>query len=192
VGAGAGATVGKLFGMAHAMKGGIGSASVTVDGVTVGALVACNALGDVVDPDTGVLMAGARLPGSRVLRDARRSLLRGEPPLAILAGTNTTIGVIATDAPLTKVQARRLAQVGHDGLARAINPVHTLSDGDTLFALGTGLAGRSPGMTVLCVMAAEAVAQATVRAVTHATELRLAGLELPAVQRPDSTGSRYG
>lgn len=192
VGAGAGATVGKLFGMAHAMKGGIGTASVTVEGVTVGALVACNALGDVLDPDTGALVAGARLPGSRALRDARRSLLRGEPPLAILAGTNTTIGVIATDAPLTKVQARRLAQVGHDGLARAINPVHTLSDGDTLFALGTGLAGRSPGMTVLCVMAAEAVAQATVRAVTQATELRLAGLELPAVQRPDSTGAGRG
>jgi L-aminopeptidase/D-esterase-like protein len=186
VGAGAGASVGKLFGMQRAMKGGIGSASVRVGGVTVGALVACNALGDVIDPDTGELIAGARKAGgqdhAQSLCDTRRSLLAGVPPLPILAGTNTTIGVIATDAPLSKTQAQRLAQIGHDGLARSINPVHTLSDGDTLFALSTGLAATSPGMTVLCVMAAEAVARATVQAVRAAKGWQLGGMWLPGIE----------
>ena len=179
VGAGTGAAVGKMFGMPYAMKGGIGTASVTLDGVTVGALIACNALGDIVDPDTGALIAGARTADGRGLRDTRGSLLRGEPPLPILAGTNTTIGVIATDAPLTKAQAKRLALMGHDGLARCINPAHTLSDGDTLFAMGTGLAGKSPGMIVLGVMAAEAVARATVRAVRSAQGMTVGDLVLP-------------
>ena len=181
VGAGTGAAIGKMFGMPFAMKGGIGTASVTLDGVTVGALIACNALGDIVDPDTGALIAGARTGDGAGLRDTRRSLLRGEPPLPILAGANTTIGVIATDAQLTKAQARRLAMAGHDGLARSINPAHTLSDGDTLFAMSTGLARRTPGMTVLCVMAAEAVARATVRAVRAARSLEVGGLRLPGV-----------
>jgi L-aminopeptidase/D-esterase-like protein len=181
VGAGTGAAIGKMFGMPFAMKGGIGTASVTLDGVTVGALIACNALGDIVDPDTGALIAGARTSDGAGLRDTRRSLLRGEPPLPILAGTNTTIGVIATDAQLTKAQARRLAMAGHDGLARSINPAHTLSDGDTLFAMSTGLAPRTPGMTVLCVMAAEAVARATVRAVRAARSVEVGGLRLPGV-----------
>lgn len=181
VGAGAGATVGKVFGMGHAMKGGIGTASLTLDGVTVGALIACNAVGDVVDPDTGRPLAGARTDDGLALRDTRRALLRGEAPRPLLPGTNTTIGVIATDAVLTKVQAQRLAMAGHDGLARSINPVHTMSDGDTLFALGTGLAGRQhPGMLVLATMAAEAVARATVRAVLAARSLTTAGgLVLP-------------
>jgi len=181
VGAGAGAAIGKMFGMDHAMKGGIGSASVTVDGVTVGALVACNALGDVLDPDTGALIAGARTPDGAGLRDTRRSLLRGEPPQPILAGTNTTIGVIATDTTVTKVQARRLSMAGHDGLARCINPAHTLSDGDTLFALGTGMTKRTPGMTVLSVMAAEAVARATVRAVRAAHSVQAGATWLPGL-----------
>ena len=179
VGAGSGATVGKLFGMQRAMKGGIGTASVGVGGVTVGALVACNALGDVIDPDTGALIAGARNDNGHSLCDTRRSLLAGVPPLPILAGTNTTIGVVATDAKLSKTQAQRLAQIGHDGLARSINPVHTLSDGDTLFALSTGLASTSPGMTVLCVMAAEAVALATVQAVKAAQGLQVGAMWLP-------------
>jgi L-aminopeptidase/D-esterase-like protein len=179
VGAGTGAAVGKMFGMPYAMKGGIGTASVTLDGVTVGALIACNALGDVVDPETGALIAGARAADGAGLRDTRRALLRGEPPLPILAGTNTTIGVIATDATLTKAQAKRLALMGHDGLARSINPVHTLSDGDTLFAMGTGLAGGSPGMMVLGVMAAEVVARATVQAVRSAQSMTVGDLILP-------------
>ncbi len=170
VGAGAGATVGKLFGMAHAMKGGIGSASVRVGEVTVGALIAVNALGDVVDPDTGAPIAGARTADGAALRGSVRAVLAGEAPQAILAGSNTTIGVVATDAPLTKARAQRLAGAGHDGLARAVRPVHTMSDGDTLFALATG---QAPALdfNVLCVMAAEAVQRACVNAVRAARGL---------------------
>ena len=182
VGAGAGAVVGKVFGIQHAMKGGVGTASVTVDGITVGALIACNALGDVIDPDTAQVMAGARTDDGRALRDTRRALLRGQPPQPLLAGTNTTIGVVATDAILTKAQAHRLAIAAHDGLARSINPVHTMSDGDTLFSLGTGRAGKSLGMMVLATMAAEATARATVRAVQAARSVTTAdGLYLPAM-----------
>ena len=182
VGAGAGAVVGKVFGIQHAMKGGVGTASVTVDGVTVGALIACNALGDVIDPDTGHVMAGARTDDGQGMRDTRRALLRGQPPQPLLAGTNTTIGVVATDAILTKAQAHRLAISAHDGLARSINPVHTMSDGDTLFSLGTGRAGKSLGMMVLATMAAEATARATVRAVQAARSVTTAeGLYLPAM-----------
>ncbi len=181
VGAGAGAAVGKMFGMQHAMKGGIGSASVRVAGVTVGALIACNAVGDVVDPATGLPLAGARSADGRGLRDTRLALLAGEPPHPLLAGSNTTIGVIATDARLTKVQAKRLAMSGHDGLARSINPVHTMSDGDTLFALATGRAAQHPGMMVLATMAAEVVARATVNAVLAARAVQLTdGSALPA------------
>ena len=182
VGAGTGAVVGKVFGIQHAMKGGVGTASVTVDGVTVGALIACNALGDVIDPDTAQVMAGARTDDGRALRDTRRALLCGQPPQPLLAGTNTTIGVVATDAILTKAQAHRLAIAAHDGLARSINPVHTMSDGDTLFSLGTGRAGKSLGMMVLATMAAEATARATVRAVQAARSVTTAeGLYLPAM-----------
>lgn len=174
VGAGAGAVVGKMFGMPHAMKGGLGTASVRVGGVTVGALIACNAVGDVVDPGTGLPLAGARTADGQALRDTRRALLRGEPPHPMLAGSNTTIGVIATDARLSKVQAQRLALAGHDGLARSINPVHTMSDGDTLFTLATGKRAQHPGMMVLATMAAEAVARATVRAVLAARTIATA------------------
>jgi L-aminopeptidase/D-esterase-like protein len=180
VGAGAGACVGKIFGLARAMKAGIGTASVTVGGVTVGALIACNALGDVVDPDSGEVIAGARTRNGKALADTRRALLRGEAAKPVLAGSNTTIGVIATDAVITKAQANRLATVAHDGLARSINPVHTMSDGDTLFMLGTGRAGTSPGMMTLATMAAEATARAVVRAARMATALELARLVLPA------------
>lgn len=180
VGAGTGAAVGKLFGLDRAMKGGIGTASVRVGEVTVGALVACNALGDVLDPDSGTLLAGARTEDGRAMMDTRRALLAGAAPRPMLAAANTTIGVIATDARLTKSQAMRLAQAGHDGLARAINPVHTVSDGDTLFALSTGRAPAHPGMVVLAVAAAEAVARATVRAVLMARGWHDGRLALPA------------
>ena len=179
VGAGAGAVVGKLFGMASAMKGGIGSASVRVGEVTVGALIAVNALGDVVDPDSGAPIAGARTPDGQALRHSVRAMLAGEAPSAILAGSNTTIGVIATDAPLTKARAQRLAGAGHDGLARAIRPVHTMSDGDTLFALSTGHAPPID-FNVLCAMASEAVARACVNAVRAAQGLQVDGLWLPS------------
>ena len=180
VGAGAGASVGKMFGMARAMKGGVGTASVTVDGVTVGALIACNAVGDVLDPDTARIVAGARTADGLQLLDTRRALLRGELAQSVLPGTNTTIGVIATDAVISKAQAQRLAVAAHDGLARAINPVHTQLDGDTLFTLGTGASGKQPGMLLLATMAAEATARATLRAVQAARALTTPeGLHLP-------------
>ena len=123
------------------MKGGIGCASVTVDGVTVAALVACNALGDVIDHDTAKVIAGARTADGKRLLDSRRALPDGESRKPLIAGTNTTIGVIATDALVTKGQASRLAPMGHDGLARSINPVPTISAGATLFALATCACG---------------------------------------------------
>lgn len=168
VGAGAGATLGKLFGVSHAMKGGIGSASLTVGAVTVAALVAVNALGDVVDPATGGLVAGARTADGRALRDTVASLCRGDLPAGALAGMSTTIGVIATDARLDKAQAGRLATMAHDGLARCIAPAHTLADGDTLFALATGASGRPGDMTVLGTLAAEVTARAVLNAVRSA------------------------
>jgi L-aminopeptidase/D-esterase-like protein len=179
VGAGAGAVVGKIFGVERAMKGGIGTASVRVGGFTVGALVACNALGDVVDPDTARVIAGARRADGTLL-DSRRALLAGEPARRLVAAANTSIGVIATDAVLTKAQAARLATAGHDGFARSINPAHTMLDGDALFALGTGASGQPAEMMLLATMAAEAVALAVVRAVRAATSVTVGGLHLPA------------
>ena len=180
VGAGAGALVGKLYGIARAMRGGVGSASIAVDGITVGALVVCNALGDVVDPLTGDVIAGARTADGKELLNIRKAIIRGEPPTPLLAGTNTTIGVVATDAILTKAQAHRLAQVSHDGLARAVNPVHTMSDGDTMFALGTGASGKTAGMMVLSLLAAEVTARAIVRAVRAAKSTSWNGNNWPA------------
>ncbi len=182
VGAGAGASVGKLFGIERAMKGGIGSASVTVGGVTVGALVAVNALGDVIDPATGQPIAGARTMDGRGLQGTMASLLRGELPVPFQPGSATTIGVIATDAQLTKAQANKIAQMAHDGLARSINPVHTMGDGDALFALGTGAAGRTASTTLLGALAAEVTARAVVNAVRAARCLAGPGLpELPSL-----------
>ena len=173
VGAGAGATLGKLNGPDCAMKGGIGSASLCVHGVTVAALVVCNALGDVVDPQTGKLLAGSRVSAdSRDLLDIVKAQLNGHSISKPQAGSNTTIGVVATDAVLTKPQAHRLAQVAHDGLARSIRPVHTPMDGDTLFALGTGTSGQAADMMLLSTLAAEVTAMAVVNAVLAAKDLR--------------------
>jgi L-aminopeptidase/D-esterase-like protein len=173
VGAGAGAAVGKVFGPAAAMKGGIGTASVRrSDGVVVAALVAVNALGDVVDPQTGRVLAGARTGDGKAMRNATEALLAGETPGRPLPGQNTTIGVVATNVGLTKAEAAKVAQMAHDGLARAIRPVHTPWDGDTLFALSTGastVAGE--GAMLVGVLAAEAVARAVVRAVRAASGL---------------------
>jgi L-aminopeptidase/D-esterase-like protein len=139
----------------------------------VAALIVCNALGDVIDPRTGRLLAGARTtPGSRELLDIRQAQLSGHVIASPTAGSNTTIGVIATDAVLTKPQAHRLAQVAHDGLARSICPVHTPMDGDTLFALGTGSSGQAADMMLLSTLAAEVTAMAVVNAVQAARELR--------------------
>lgn len=180
VGAGAGALVGKIFGLERAMRGGLGTASITVDGITVGAIVACNAVGDVIDPLSGRVVAGARTPDGGSLLNSRDAIVSGAAPQSLLAGTNTTIGLIATDAILTKAQAHRLAQVSHDGLARAINPVHTLLDGDTLFALGTGQAGQPASMLMLCTLAAEVTARAIVRGTMAARAFSSSGMHWPA------------
>ena len=183
VGAGAGCTVGKLFGITRAMRGGLGSASVTVDGITVGALIAVNAIGDVLDPSTGRVIAGARTADGTALFGTMQALLRGELPAPLQVGTATTLGIVATDAVLTKAQANKIAQMAHDGFARAINPVHTLTDGDTIFALATGAAGRSANLTLLGALAADVTATAIVRAVRAARRLDAPGLpSLPAAR----------
>ena len=164
VGAGAGATVGKFFTLKRGMKSGIGTASLKVAGMTVGAIVAVNAVGDIVDPATGKPIAGARTEDGKKLLNTREAILRGELPASLKAGTATTIGVIATDAVLTKAQAQKIAQMAHDGLARSINPIHTMFDGDTIFAVGTGKAGKTGNPNLLGILAAEVMAIAVVRA----------------------------
>jgi L-aminopeptidase/D-esterase-like protein len=164
VGAGAGATVGKMFGGRRGMKAGIGTASITRAGLTVGAIVAVNAVGDIIDPQTGLPIAGARTEDGKALLNTREQILRGNLPPGMLVGTATTIGVVATDAVLTKAQASKIAQMAHDGLARTINPIHTMSDGDTLFAVGTGKAGKTGNPNLLGALAAEVMAVAVVRA----------------------------
>jgi L-aminopeptidase/D-esterase-like protein len=163
VGAGAGATVGKLFGAEFSMPGGIGCASITVHGVTVAALVAVNAVGDVVNAN-GNVVAGARRDGQFI--NTAQALRQGEMPRHLLPGTATTIGVVATDAALTKTQCNKLASMAHDGLARSIRPIHTPFDGDTLFALATGRAAAHAAHDVLLLgaLAADMVAQAVVNA----------------------------
>jgi L-aminopeptidase/D-esterase-like protein len=186
VGAGAGATVGKLFGMGRAMKGGIGTASARIGRVTVGAIVAVNAVGDVIDPTSGAVVAGTRTEDGRRGPGAVAAILRGELPPALQAGMATTIGVVATDAVLTKAQARKLAQVAHDGLARTIEPSHTMWDGDTLFAVGTGQSGLPGNMLTLGVLAARVTASAVLRAVLAAKGI--AGPGLPAVPAASELG----
>ena len=181
IGAGAGASVGKLFGIGRAMRGGLGSASVTVGGITVSALVAVNAIGDVIDPGTGRVIAGARTADGNALIGTMAALCKGEWPTALQPGQATTLGVIATDALLTKAQTNKVAQMAHDGFARAINPVHTATDGDTVFAVATGGSGLVGHVTLVGALAAEVMATAIVRAVRAATALHSAGLpDLPS------------
>jgi len=183
VGAGTGASVGKLFGIDRAMRGGLGSASITVGGVTVAALVVVNAIGDVIDPSTGAPIAGARSADGARLQGTMASMLRGELLAPMQPGSATTLGVVATDALLTKAQASKLAQMAHDGFARAINPVHTMTDGDTIFALATGASGQSANLTLIGALGAEMTARAIVRAARAATRLSGPGLpELPSAR----------
>jgi L-aminopeptidase/D-esterase-like protein len=172
VGAGAGATVGKLLGPASAMKGGLGTASIRLpDGVVVAALVAVNALGDVVDPATGRVLAGVRSPDGKGLRGGVDALLAGARPGRPLSGQNSSIGVVATNVALTKTEATKVAQMAHDGLARAIRPVHTPWDGDTIFGLSTGAHPLDQPTMLVGILAAEAMARAVIRAVLTATGL---------------------
>jgi L-aminopeptidase/D-esterase-like protein len=174
VGAGAGATIGKLFGMQYAMKSGLGTASLRAgkSGLIVAALAAVNAAGDVYLPRTGELLAGARTPDGKRLRNSIAQLRAGERVLASESDQkNTTLAVVATNARLTKDQATKVAQMAQDGLARAINPVHTPYDGDTVFALATGTLDAASDTGAVGALAAEVVAEAIVRAVLRATSL---------------------
>jgi L-aminopeptidase/D-esterase-like protein len=191
VGAGAGATVGKLWGIGRAMKGGIGTASVRIGGATVGALVAVNAIGDVVDPCSGRPLAGARSADGARLIGTTASLLAGDLPPVLQPGASTTIGVVATDVVLTKAECRRLAQSAHDGLARTIDPVHTAFDGDTLFALASGRNPVRVHPVALGAAAAAATAFAVLRAVRAARGLDGPGLpRVPSVSEFAASGSR--
>jgi L-aminopeptidase/D-esterase-like protein len=173
VGAGAGASVGKVLGLGRAMKGGLGTASRRVGDATVGALVAVNAFGDVRDPATGRLLAGARdAPDGRRLVDTAQLLREGR----IAPGfgqTHTTIGIVATDATLDAAGARRVAALGHLGFAAALSPPHLSVDGDALFCLATGALARAeaPPPDALGLVAADCVAEAIVRAIRAATAL---------------------
>jgi len=180
VGAGAGATVGKITGREHAMKGGIGSAAITLaSGLRVAAIVAVNPLGDVVDPATGTVIAGARNDDGSLV-DVRKLLRSGAPLQRTSVSENTTIAVVATNARLTKTDASRVATMADDGIARAIAPAHTTADGDTVFAVATGAWNGDANVTTIGALAAEALADAIVRAVTQATSV--AGI--PAARDP--------
>jgi L-aminopeptidase/D-esterase-like protein len=169
VGAGTGATVGKLFGMKQAMKSGVGSFTVSLpNGVLVSSLVAVNALGDVRDPATGKILAGARRAAdSREFADSEAEMMRGAGRGSPLS--HTTLAVVATNARLTKVQATKVAQLAGLGMARTIFPVNTMFDGDIVFALSTG--DRQADVNALGVAASEAVAQAIVRSVRMAKSM---------------------
>jgi L-aminopeptidase/D-esterase-like protein len=167
VGAGAGATVGKLVD-SRPTKAGLGSSALTLpNGLIVGAIVAVNAVGDIIDPASGKVVAGVR-NADGTYADARKLVRAGKggPPRP---GANTTIGVVATNAKLSKTQVNRIALMADAAYARAINPVHTMGDGDTLFALATGRWTGAADVTVIGALAAEAMADAIVRAATQAT-----------------------
>ncbi len=174
VGAGTGATVGKLLGPKFATKSGLGTASVKIGkGIVVGAIVAVNAFGDVVDPDTGDIIAGTRKPvvGGFVNTVKR---MQGDLGQTILGFANTTLAVVATNGYLTKEAANKVAQMAHDGLARSIRPVHTMFDGDTVFVLATGKPpkkGSEADPSVAGTAAAEVLARAVVRAAQQAQSL---------------------
>jgi len=162
VGAGAGASIGKMLGIANASPGGIGTASSRLPGgAWVGALVVVNAFGDVVDPDSGRILAGALRSDGRGWLDTVRAISEGPGAKSFSGIENTTLAVIATDAALTKAQARKIASMAHDGMARSIRPIHTMFDGDTIFALSTG---RVPAdVTTIGTVAAALVATAIAR-----------------------------
>jgi L-aminopeptidase/D-esterase-like protein len=178
VGAGTGATVGKIFGMGQAMKAGIGSASLEIGGgVIVAALIAVNAFGDVLDPESGQIIAGARPakigpfrlgePGQFADTLAQMKTFAGRTILNFATRSNTVIGVVATNAKFNKAEATKMAQMAQDGLARAVRPTHTMLDGDTLFSLATG--EKKADVSIVGTFAAEVVTQAILNAVRAAS-----------------------
>ncbi len=155
------------------MKAGLGSAAIALpDGLTVAALVAVNAVGDIIDPGHRAGRRRRAHADGKGLADARQLLRSGQLRPRPAGGENTTIGVVATNARLTKAQASKMAQMAHDGFARAISPVHTMGDGDTIFALATGTHATGDGdFTTIGALAAEVMADAIVRAATQSAGL---------------------
>ncbi len=188
VGAGAGATVGKFFGLQSAMKGGLGTASVHVGntGLVVGAIVAVNAAGDILDSHRGKILAGSLSPDGKAFRNSMARIAAGalivENGAGSKPGVNSTIGVVATNAALTKSEMTKVAQMAHDGLARTINPIHTAADGDTIFAVATGTAQTKADIITIGAVAAEVIAQGVQRAILMATSIPgyVAQRDLPA------------
>jgi len=167
MGAGAGATIGKMQ-PGLPMKGGIGTASIRLgEAVVVAAIVAVNCVGNVIDPKTGEIVAGSRVPQGTGFIEVMEWSGAAIPSDA----TNTTIGVIATNASLKKVHAKKVAQMGHDGMARVINPVHTPWDGDTLFAISTGRVQTTIDLGRIGAIAAEVISKAVLRAVHQAKSI---------------------
>ena len=190
VGAGTGASVGKMFGMTLAMKSGLGTASMDIGGgVIVGAIVAVNAFGDVIDPKTGEIIAGLRSGKVGPLRIGKKDSFTdtlammktpiGRGVLGLASRGNTVIGAVATNAKLTKAQATKIAQMAQDGIARTIRPAHTMLDGDVIFALSTGT--KKANISTIGAFAAEVMAQAILRAVKMA---KAAG-GLPGLGKPE-------
>jgi L-aminopeptidase/D-esterase-like protein len=171
VGAGTGASVGKMLGFSQATKGGLGTASKQLaGGITVSALAAVNAIGDVLQPATGQIIAGARKIVGKGFADSQKFLESRLGQMAsYLAGTNTTLAVVATNVALNKVSAQKIAQMAHDGLARTIRPVHTHFDGDTVFALSLG--EKKADVSLIGAVAADVLAEAVVAAVLKADSL---------------------
>jgi L-aminopeptidase/D-esterase-like protein len=172
VGAGAGATVGKTGARDRAMKAGLGTASVRLpNGLVVSAIVVVNAVGDVIDPTTGAVVAGVRTQDGKGLADARQLMRRGGRLEGSRVLENTTIALVATNATLTKTEVNRVALMADDGLARAINPVHTAGDGDTVFAVATGRWQGQTTASEVGMLAADVLAEAIVRAAVKAAPL---------------------
>ena len=170
VGAGSGATVGKMLGLNRAMKGGLGTTSISVGKLVVAALAVVNSLGDVIDPKTGQILAGARTRDGKSFANIAATLRKTSPLQPPAQGENSTLGVVATNAAFSKAGMTKIAQMSHDGLARSINPAHMPLDGDTIFALSTGeWSGADLGR--VGALAAEAMAEAIVRAVLTARRI---------------------
>ena len=170
IGAGTGATVGKFLGLEYAMKGGLGCYALQVGDLKVGAVVAVNAFGDVINPKTGEIIAGTLNADKTSFANTSKSFLSliDKNQHNLLTG-NTTIGIIATNAKINKSQANKIASMTHDAYARTIRPVHTMADGDTIFALGTGKV--TADINVIGVLANEVMEMAILRAIKSANSV---------------------
>jgi L-aminopeptidase/D-esterase-like protein len=169
IGAGTGATVGKILGMGRAMKSGLGCYALQVEHLRVGALVAVNCLGDVVDPLKGKKLAGLLSEDRQALADTEEIMIKSYADKKSLFGGNTTIGVVATNVALTKSQATKLASMAQNGYARTIRPAHSMYDGDTIFAMSTGCVDADP--SVVGLLAARVMERAVIAAVENAESL---------------------